>query len=103
MREGAHLRPHEENDVVVLDAAVRSWPPVELRCTFPVWTTDDTLDPADLLTARARRRRVRAQAREQLWMGLNDRSDQISAMRYLRKHVNRDMDHASFRLQREAI
>lgn len=62
------LRPHEENDVVVLDAAVRSWPPVEPRClrwTFPVWTPDDTLDPADLLTARARRRRVRAQVRAQ--------------------------------------
>jgi hypothetical protein len=35
------LRPHEEPDCVVLDAAVRSWPPIEprvLRWTFPVWT-----------------------------------------------------------------
>lgn len=53
------LRPHEEDDVVVLDAAVRSWPPVQPRClrwTFPVWTLDDTLDPADLRSERPRRK-----------------------------------------------
>ncbi len=45
------LRRHEEEDVVVLDAAVRSWPPVEpvcLRWTFPIWTPDHALDPNDL-------------------------------------------------------
>jgi len=54
------LRPHEENDVVVLEAAVRSWPPVAPRClrwTYPVWTVDDTLDPTSLRGERAKRRR----------------------------------------------
>ena len=53
------LRPHEEQDCIVLDAAVRSWPPIEPRClrwTFPVWTPDDTLDPAALRPDRPRRR-----------------------------------------------
>jgi hypothetical protein len=53
------LRPHEENDCVVLDAAVRSWPPVKPRClrwTFPVWTPDDSLDPTALRSERPRRR-----------------------------------------------
>lgn len=45
------LRPHEEEDVVVLDAAVRSWPPVMPRClrwSFPVWSSADGLDPQQL-------------------------------------------------------
>lgn len=45
------LRRHEEDDAVVLDAAVRSWPPVPPRClrwAFPVWMPADDLDPADL-------------------------------------------------------
>jgi len=45
------LRRHEQDDVVVLDAAVRSWPPVAPRClrwTFPVWTPADDLSPDDL-------------------------------------------------------
>lgn len=53
------LRPHEEPDCVVLDAAVRSWPPIEprvLRWTFPVWTPDDLLDPAALRPERPRRK-----------------------------------------------
>ncbi len=53
------LRPHEEPNCVVLDAAVRSWPPIEprvLRWTFPVWTPDDSLDPAALRPERPRRR-----------------------------------------------
>lgn len=53
------LRPHEEPDCVVLDAAVRSWPPIEprvLRWTFPVWMPDDSLDPTALRQERPRRR-----------------------------------------------
>lgn len=53
------LRPHEEDDVVVLDAAVRSWPPVMPRClrwTFPVWTPTDDLDPALLRSEKPRRK-----------------------------------------------
>lgn len=52
------LRPHEEDDVVVMDAAVRSWPPLDplcLRWTFPIWTPDETLDPT-LLRKETRRK-----------------------------------------------
>jgi hypothetical protein len=68
------LRPHEETDVVVLEAAVRSWPPVVPRClrwAFPVWTVDDTLDPADLRAERPRRKpkpeAVEPKASEPAW------------------------------------
>jgi len=49
----AHLvmRPHEEPGHVVLDAAVRSWPPVEpmtLRWEFPVWVPAGDVDPTRL-------------------------------------------------------
>ncbi len=45
------LRPHAQDGAFVLDAAVRSFPPVEpvvLRWTFPVWERADDLNPADL-------------------------------------------------------
>jgi hypothetical protein len=54
------LRPHEENGVVVLDAAVRSWPPIEptcLRWSFPIWTVEDGLDPAALKPERPPKRK----------------------------------------------
>src|SRR5690606_5676173 len=54
------LRPHEENGVVVLDAAVRSWPPIDptcLRWSFPVWSVDDSLDPAALKSERPQKRK----------------------------------------------
>ncbi len=53
------LRPHEEDGVVVLDAAVRSWAPIEptcLRWAFPVWSVDHTLDPSSLKNERARKK-----------------------------------------------
>lgn len=53
------LRQHEENECVVVDAAVRSWHPLEPRClrwSFPVWNIDDSLDPADLRPERPRKR-----------------------------------------------
>jgi hypothetical protein len=53
------LRPHELDDVVVLDAAVRSWPPIGPRCLrwlFPVWEPDDVLDPLALRPERPRRK-----------------------------------------------
>jgi hypothetical protein len=49
------LRPHSEPDAVVLEAAARSWPPVEpicLRWKFPIWQIDEDLDPALLKTDR---------------------------------------------------
>ena len=45
------LRHHQEPGCVVVDAAVRSWPPIEPRClrwSFPVWHTDDSLEPKAL-------------------------------------------------------
>ncbi len=45
------LRPHEQEDCAVLDAAVRSWAPITpigLRWTFPVWESDTTLDTTKL-------------------------------------------------------
>jgi hypothetical protein len=51
------LRPHEEENVVVLDAAVRSWQPVKPQClrwTFPVWSPAHELDPADLRVRKPR-------------------------------------------------
>lgn len=53
------LRAHEEDGVVVLDAAVRSWPPMEARCLrwdFPVFNPAGGLDPAALRPERLRRR-----------------------------------------------
>jgi len=46
--------------VVVLDAAVRSWPPIEptcLRWSFPIWTVEDGLDPAALKPERPPKRK----------------------------------------------
>lgn len=53
------LRPHEEEDAVVLDAAVRSWPPVQPRClrwAFPTWEPADDLDPGQLRSDRPKRK-----------------------------------------------
>lgn len=53
------LRPHEENDVVVLEAAVRSWPPLDATClrwAFPVWDVAEDLDPKRLKIESPRRR-----------------------------------------------
>lgn len=53
------LRAHEEDDAVVLDAAVRSWPPVAPRClrwSFPVWSAADDLDPGQLRSDGGKKR-----------------------------------------------
>jgi len=53
------LRAHEEPKAVVLDAAVRSWPPAEplaLRWEFPIWRAAPDLDPTALRTDKPRRR-----------------------------------------------
>jgi hypothetical protein len=53
------LRQHEVPGVVVVDAAVRSWPPIQPRCLrwqYPTWIIDDTLDPAALRIERPRRK-----------------------------------------------
>lgn len=54
------LRQHKEDGVIVVDAAVRSWKPVEpfcLRWNFPLWERDTTgLDPADLKRPERKKR-----------------------------------------------
>ena len=53
------LRSHEEEDAVVLDAAVRSWPPVSpccLRWSYPVWYSANDLDPAQLRSDKTKKR-----------------------------------------------
>jgi hypothetical protein len=53
------LRQHQEDGCVVVDAAVRSWQPLDslcLRWSFPVWSIDDSLDPADLRPERPRKK-----------------------------------------------
>jgi hypothetical protein len=55
------LRPHEEENAVVLDAAVRSWPPITpvcLRWEFPVWTPTSDLDPKALRSVGQRKRKT---------------------------------------------
>jgi hypothetical protein len=55
------LRPHEESGCVVLDAAVRSWAPIDpagLRWSFPVWDFDPSLDPTQLRQERPSKRKA---------------------------------------------
>lgn len=52
------LRPHKEDNAIVLDAAVRSWSPIEPRCLrwdFPVWQPAPDLDPGEIRDGRKRR------------------------------------------------
>ncbi len=52
------LRPHEVPKAVVLEAALRSWPPIEpiaLRWEFPVWRVAPDLDPTALRVEKPRR------------------------------------------------
>jgi hypothetical protein len=49
------LRDHAEPDCIVLEAAGRSWPPIDplvLRWAWPVWTLASDLDPANLKSDR---------------------------------------------------
>lgn len=53
------LRAHEEHKAVVLDAAVRSWAPIDpvaMRWDFPVFQVAPDLDPAALRPERVRRK-----------------------------------------------
>jgi hypothetical protein len=53
------LRQHQEDECVVVDAAVRSWQPINsicLRWSFPVWNIDDNLDASDLRPERPRKK-----------------------------------------------
>jgi hypothetical protein len=57
------LREHDEPGVMVLDAAVRSWPPIKpicLRREFPIWNPDPELDASNLARAQSRRKKAKA-------------------------------------------
>lgn len=57
------IRQHEEDNGAVVEAAVRSWAPMEpfcLRWDFPVWKLAEDLDPADLRVERRRKRTEKA-------------------------------------------
>jgi len=61
------LRPHEEPGAVVLEAAVRSWPPIEpmpLRWLFPVWKPASDLDPTLLKSEKPKRTKPAAKSTE---------------------------------------
>jgi len=52
------LRPHREDNAVVMEAAVRSFPPLEprvLRWMWPVWELATDLDATDLRSERSQR------------------------------------------------
>jgi hypothetical protein len=56
------LRQHEEDGVYVLEAAVRSWAPVEPQCLrwqFPVWEPERGLSPDQLRRPEEKRREAR--------------------------------------------
>ena len=51
------IRPHQDENVAVVEAVVRSWPPVErfcIRWEYPAWQLDTEADPRRLWTARER-------------------------------------------------
>jgi hypothetical protein len=62
------LREHEQQGVVVADAAIRSFPPIDPFCLkwfFPLWLPDETgLNPADLKRPQRRRKSATAAASE---------------------------------------
>ena len=54
------LRPHEQDGAVVLDAALRSFPPIKplaLRWDYPLWKIDSDIDPNDLREPGAKKKK----------------------------------------------
>lgn len=61
------LRPHEEENVAVMDVALRSFAPVESRCfrwEFPVWVPADDLSPELLASPRRKRQEKQTESRD---------------------------------------
>ena len=66
------LRPHEEDNVVVLDAVVRSWPsvdPICLRWQWPTCEVETNLDPTTLRKEGRRDSKGRKPPSTQEWTG----------------------------------
>ena len=64
------LRPHEEEGAVILDAAVRSWPPIDpvcLRWECPVWSVDESLDPSALRNLRKQKQDLPDEPEAEPW------------------------------------
>jgi RecA-family ATPase len=56
------IRPHQEENMAVVDAVVRSWPPVErfcIRWEYPAWQLDSEADPRKLWVAPSSRERAK--------------------------------------------
>ncbi len=80
------LRPHEEEGAVVMEAAVRSFPPIEplpLRWTFPVWQPDDCLDASKLKGRGTRQEERQAQ---------RDKEGMVAILGELRKGTGSSRD-----------
>lgn len=76
------LRRHAKPDCAVMEAAVRSWPPLPPRClrwAYPVWSLAPDLDPLDLALPARRPRKPEPEA------ALEPRRD--GAAEYVRDHV----------------
>jgi hypothetical protein len=61
------IRQHEQEDVAVIDAAVRSWPPVQplsIRWSFPIWQVDSAADPRKLLGPQTARERANRETKD---------------------------------------
>ena len=56
------IRPHQEENMAVVEAVVRSWPPVErfcIRWEYPAWQLDSEADPRKLWVAPSARERAK--------------------------------------------
>jgi hypothetical protein len=64
------LRPHEEDDVVVVDAVVRSFPPSPASCwriNVPTFTPEPDLDPTQLRISRRRKSDSESTEKSEPW------------------------------------
>jgi hypothetical protein len=64
------LRAHKEDNAVAVEAAVRSWPPLDpfcLRWQYPVWEPAQDLDPADLRQDNRKKKPEQEQPAETTW------------------------------------
>ncbi len=74
------LRAHQESDVVVLEAVVRSWPPVQpccLRWEFPIWTLASDRDSAQLRGEKAKQIKIKDMRAEEFAAAFINQQPQI--------------------------
>ncbi len=80
------IRQHEEDGAVVVEAAVRSFAPMEpfcLRWNFPVWTPANDLDPKDLRQERPRKAKGSATESDESPEDLRKQRDQENRQKVL--------------------